>query len=207
MGDSFTYGDELADPAKSAWPVLLAEKMGYDLVNEGKPGAGNEYIVKKTIKSVPRYNPDLVIVSWTSASRQEFSDEWGTYDIWPGQTLRYPINHRGKVLKHREELIKYITMYNNEEHEYRRWLRQVILLQSYLKCYNVNYRFVSAFDCQYRTQKYNEQEYWNLIDTENFIGWPDRGLVEWAWPSQRGPGGHPLEQGHQKIAQEIVKHI
>ena len=32
-------------------------------------------------------------------------------------------------------------------------------------------------------------------------------LVEWCYGSPKGPGGHPLEQGHQRIADEISKYI
>ena len=42
IGDSFTYGQELEDPSTQAWPILLAKQLGYELINEGRPGVGNE---------------------------------------------------------------------------------------------------------------------------------------------------------------------
>ena len=203
VGDSFTYGQELNNPEQSCWPRLVADAIGYDLINDGRPGVGNEYMVKKTIQAVGELKPDLVIVSWTSAGRVEHADEWGAYDIWPGCSSR--VFDADPKLSYRKQLIKYITAYNNEEHEYRRWLRQVILLQSFLTCYNVNYKFLSAFDNQRRNKRYisHSDGYTEMIDTDNFIGWPHQGLVEWAYGTPQGPGGHPLEEGHQKIAENI----
>ena len=50
VGDSFTYGQELYNPEQQAWPVLLADRLGYRLINDGRPGVGNEYIVKQIAK-------------------------------------------------------------------------------------------------------------------------------------------------------------
>ncbi len=77
VGDSFTYGQELPDPATQAWPVLLAKRLGYHLINDGTPGVGNEFMVKKTMQAVAKHKPELVIVAWTSCARTEFADEWG----------------------------------------------------------------------------------------------------------------------------------
>ena len=205
IGDSFTYGQELANPLQHAWPRLVADSLGCSIINDGSPGVGNEYMVKKTMQVVGELKPDLVIVGWSSCGRQEHADEWGAYDIWPGCNNR--VFDEDPKLQYRKELIKYITLYNNEEHEYRRWLRQVILLQSFLKCYNVDYRFVSAFDNQHRNEKYmkDNQGYADMIDVSKFIGWPTAGLVEWAYNSPIGPGGHPLEEGHKKIAEKIIE--
>lgn len=205
VGDSFTYGQELANPAEHAWPRLVANGLGYQLINDGHPGVGNEYMIKKTIKAISDLKPNLVIVAWTSSGRVEFADEWGAYDIWPGCNSR--VFDADSKLEYRKQIIKYITAYNNEEHEYRRWLRQIILLQSFLTCYNVNYRFVSAFDNQQRSEKYNKniQGYTSMIDLSKFIGWPTEGFVEWAYGTPHGPGGHPLEEGHQLIAEKILE--
>ena len=37
-GCSFTYGDELSNPAESAWPILLADKLSGDIVNDAVSG-------------------------------------------------------------------------------------------------------------------------------------------------------------------------
>jgi len=201
VGDSFTYGQELPNPEQQAWPVLLANRLGYRLINDGRPGVGNEYIVKQTIKAVAKHKPKLVVVAWTSCGRQEHADEWGAYDIWPGCSSR--VFDEDPKLQYRKELIKYITVNNNAEHEYRRWLRKVILLQSFLQNHGIDYIMCNVFDNQ---ERYNaNEEYIGLIDHTKFVGWPNDGFVEWAYDAPQGPGGHPLEQGHKQIAEKIYE--
>ena len=206
VGDSFTYGQELPNPATQAWPVLLADRLGYRLINDGRPGVGNEYIVKQTIKAVATHKPKLAVIAWTSCGRQEHADEHGVYDVWPGCNSKKFENNQ---YKNRSELIKYITANNNDEHEYRRWLRQVILLQSFLQNHGIEYIMCNVFDNQHRFGKHykDNQGYYELIDHTKFAGWPNDGMVEWTYGTPHGHGGHPLEQGHQRIAEEIVKYL
>jgi lysophospholipase L1-like esterase len=206
VGDSFTYGEELEHPEQHAWPVLVAKELGYDLINRGRPAASNDYMIKEVIKSVTKNRPDLVIVAWSSAGRTEFSDHLGVYSVWPGSNLNV---WNAPELAHRKQLVKYITVYNNLQHEYRRWLRNVVLLQSFLRDQSIDYRFVNTFDNLIRGNKYIawSPEYTQLIDTDKFIGWPNTGFMEWAYGTPHGPGGHPLEEGHQLIAENIVRYI
>lgn len=205
IGDSFTYGQELANPSKDAWPVILAERLDMPLINEGRPGVGNEYIIKRTIQAVVKYKPKLAVIAWTSCGRSEFADEWGPYDIWPGCSSR--VFDEDPKLQYRKELIKYITVNNNATHEYRRWLRQVVLLQSFLQIHKQDYIMCSAFDNQHRFGKQyrDNQGYYELIDHTKFAGWPNDGFVEWAYGTPYGRGGHPLELGHQRIAEKLYE--
>ena len=204
VGDSFTYGSELTS-TESAWPVLLATALNMDVVNAGKQGASNDYIVRSTINAVSELRPDLVVIAWSSCGRMEFADEFGTYDIWPGCTSR---EFNGRHL-HRSQLIGYISHHSDDKYEYSRWLQQVILLQHFLKVQNVNYVMCNAFDNQQRNKKFKEENinYWNMIDTSRFLGWPYEGIVEWAYGTPHGRGGHPLELGHERIAQKIAEYI
>ena len=201
VGDSFTYGEELSDN-KLAWPYLLDKNV----INLAKPGVGNEYIIKKTILAISKYKPKLIIVGWTSCGRKEFADELGAYDIWPAHNR---IKFKNNKLSFRLQLIDYITKYNNELHEYRTWLRQVVLLQSHLQVKKQPYLFCSTHDNQHRFGRFYKlcQDYYDLIDDKKFIGWPNDGMVEWAYGYPTGPGRHPLELGHKRIAEEIAKHI
>lgn len=204
VGDSFTYGQELQNRYRDAWPTLLARQLGMELVNDGRPGAGNEFIVKRTIQAVSKFKPSLVVIAWSSCGRQEHSDDWGVYDIWPGCSSRV---FDDEQLGHRKELIKYITLNNNAEHEYRRWLRNVILLQSFLQNHKIDYIMCNVFDNQHRFGKFykDNQGYYELIDETKFIGWPNDGFVQWVYETPHGPGGHPLEQGHKIIAEKIYE--
>ena len=203
LGCSFTYGEELPDPSTQSWPALLANKLGYTLDNQGQPGRGNSYIVRTAMEQVPQLKPKLVIVAWTSCGRMEFysNTDNAEFDIWAGCSRVWP-----KRYPEREELVKNITVHHsNDQHQYRNWLRSVILLQDFFKLRNINYRFVSAFDNQNLNRLYmkKNQVYVDLIDTDKFIGWPFDGMSEWQGDCPRGPNGHPLELGHQRIADAI----
>ena len=202
LGDSFTFGEELPDPATQSWPTLLANRLGYDLMNKGKPGCGNSYMIKTAIKDVPVLKPDLVIVAWTSCGRMEFADRYSVYDIWPGSERKFE-----RPYPHRQTVEKYITSFNNEAHQYRSWLRSVILLQDFFKLRNINYRFVNTFDNQKLSHKYltDSKVYSDLIDTQQFLGWPYTGIVEWAAGCPTGPRHHPLQEGHVCIANAIAR--
>ncbi len=68
---------------------------------------------------------------------------------------------------------------------------QVALLDGYLRYKGVSYVFVRTFDVP-----------------EVGIGtWAPGQMVEWMGDCPKGPGGHPLELGHQRIADKINEHI
>ena len=60
IGDSFTYGVELDKPEKQAWPRLVADRLGYKLVNLAKPGASNDYIIRTTVEFLETRTPTLL---------------------------------------------------------------------------------------------------------------------------------------------------
>ena len=207
VGDSFTYGEELED-RNSAWPHVLGNLLGYNVVNEGKRGTGNHWCVKRTINAVTQHTPDLVVVGWTSCGRQEFNDEHGAFTIWPGCTEHaYWLNPDQAAFADRGTLSRWLTQYSEPVYEFRNWIRQVILLQSFLKQCNIQYRFVNTFDNLDLMQTLNHQAHdlINMIDTANFVGWPNQQMVEIMGDTPKGPGGHPLELGHQLIAEAIYE--
>ena len=68
---------------------------------------------------------------------------------------------------------------------------QVALLDGYLKSKNLPSIFIRTFDVP-------------DIDIGN---WIPGSMVEWMGDCPKGPGGHPLESGHQRIAEKINEHI
>ena len=81
VGDSFTYGEELAE-LTSAWPFLLGDKLGYEITNLAKPGSGNTRMVRHCVEQSDNY--DIAIIAWSHFARFEMADENGFYDLWPG---------------------------------------------------------------------------------------------------------------------------
>jgi len=74
-GCSFTYGNGLAKPKEQAWPHLLANKLGVDVVNLGKPAAGNDTIFRRTYEyfyeDLVNQNNPFYVIMFSSATRKE----------------------------------------------------------------------------------------------------------------------------------------
>ncbi len=68
---------------------------------------------------------------------------------------------------------------------------QVVLLDAYLKSKSIPYVFIRTFDVPDTT-------------TGN---WLSGSIVEWMGDCPKGPGGHPLELGHERIAKHVNEHI
>jgi hypothetical protein len=205
VGDSFTYGEELAN-LDQAWPVLLSKQLSANLVNLARPGSGNKRMIRHVIDHVASGQPiDLVVVGWSSPGRMEFADEDGFFDIWPG----YSGNMFKREQPWRVELLEYINRHHNEEWLYRQFLSDVVLLQSFLKDHNIQYVM-----CKTVGNEYYHTEFFTkmipvarLIDTDNFLGWPNAGMSEWTFNTPQGPNGHFLEAGHQLVANQVYEHI
>ena len=77
FGDSFTYGHGLADchvpvknwagpnPSKFAWPQVLGDMLGLEVVNKAICGSSNVQILKEILNFEDFVSYDTVIVGWT----------------------------------------------------------------------------------------------------------------------------------------------
>lgn len=202
VGDSFTYGEELAD-LKSAWPFLLGNKLGYEVINLAKPGAGNTRMVRYVIENAKEVN--LVIIAWSHFARWEWADQKGFYDIWPGCN---PAPHES-IAPWRKYLIDHITWNYNDNYLYRQYLINIILLQNYLKANNTQYLMLDSFgNHQHKERKnLNNKDLLDQIDPSYFIGWPTDSMMEWTHEVPQGPGKHFLEEGHSIVADKIFDYM
>jgi hypothetical protein len=212
IGDSFTFGAELpkADggtntPGIGAWPSLLSEKLNHPVTNLGKGGCGNTRIIKRAIDCVLQFNKDPIIIAWTNPMRVEFIDKEGLFDIWPGRPTIRMISARHSIT---EEITK-IYNKNTDYWAYRKWLRDIIMLQTFFKYHNHPYLMLQSHVTQQMNTEFDQRDEFlkSQIDQSTFIGWPYEGIVEWIGDCPRGPQGHPLELGHQRITEKIYEHI
>jgi hypothetical protein len=79
----------------------------------------------------------------------------------------------------------------NETWAVNKFYTQVALLHGYLTFKGVEHLFIRTFEVP-----------------ECDIGtWLDGSIVEWMGDCPKGPGGHPLELGQQRIAKHINEHL
>ena len=202
VGDSFTYGEELAE-LTSAWPFLLGNKLGYEVTNLAKPGSGNTRMIRHAVEQINNY--DLIIIAWSHFARTELADENGFYDIWPG-CIALP--HK-EFSSWRSDVINYYSKHHNDQYLYNQYLINIILLQQYLKNNDKKYLMLDAFgnhqDLGRRST--NNKDLFKQIDKNTFLGWPNETMMEWTYNTPQGPERHFLEQGHQRVAEKINEYI
>jgi hypothetical protein len=206
VGDSFTFGEELAD-RNQAYPHLLAQRMGATVTNLAKPGSGNKRMVRSVIEHLSQGHPvDLVIIGWSSAGRMEFADQDGFYDIWPGYSGNMFLRD-GQTW--RRELLEYVNRHHNAEYLYRQYLLDVVLVQSYLKQQGTHYVMLNTVFNEYYHRSYYDAmpELTTQIDPDHYLGWPTQGMCEWTMGCPVGPNGHFLQAGHQRVADKLYEHI
>jgi hypothetical protein len=207
IGDSFTYGEELPDLNKS-WPHQLGKKLGYEVINLGEPASSNDSIIRRLMEYVITQNVpvDLVVIGWSLLGRQEFADEIGYYDVWPGYGGNLFIQDGATW---RNDLCAYISKYHNREYYFLKFLQQVTLIQSFLKSKNINYVMMNVLENDYYKKKLSFfwEKYFEEIDKDKFLGFNHSGMIEWTQGLAKGPQGHFLEEGHALVADKVYEHI
>ena len=204
IGDSFTYGDELLSQDLS-WPTLLGQKLDKVVINKGRPAAGNTRMIKRAIDAVIDRS-EMIIIGWSDCNRQEFADNIGTYDIWAGRNFQaFQLDDP----THRINLIKYMTAYDTPEYYYVNWLRQIILVQSLCKLHSIPCIMFIACGAHNNHKLYyhNHKKLIDAIDHSMFVDDMFTSVGEWTYGVPHGPGGHPLEAGHEIITTKIYEHI
>lgn len=198
LGDSFTYGSELAD-REQAWPYLTGRMLEQPVENLGEPGSCNASMVRKLLAHTSQRRYSLVVVAWTDPNR---------FEVW-SELAKRPIT----IMPESQAGLPWTSDYYRYSYDpqwaWQRWIDQVVLVQEYLTAKNQPYLFISvaghkASDkCSFPITT----SIYQRIRTDRFVGWPGHGMIELTRDCPRGPGGHPLEQGHARIANEIAKHI
>lgn len=160
-----------------AWPSLIS-----NTVNLATPGASNDHIVLSTVEYVENNsNVHAAIVAWTSPNRISVNGK----HLTPTSERKY-----GDIVKH-------VFVDWNNEWAWQRFQTQVNMLHGYLCHKNIPHIFVSTFDIPAGSMK--DRHYW--------MEWQSEGMIEWMGDCPKGPGGHPLELGHQRIAGKINEYI
>jgi len=227
-GDSFTDANYRSsnhpqmDVSWPKWPELLAEKLDMQIINLGRSGQGNEYIlssIQDTIESIEDKNQiGLIIAGWSQAFRIDYqnSNRWRTVDRGNASLLLSAYVYGDIFGWVRKSLrlyknFEYICEYHNIPYlqfqmipMYIDWLRRGGLL--------------SYSDIKVDRRKIQKIliEYDDIINQDKFIGWPisrEFGGYNFAekivgfCPS--GPyiiskiDGHPNAEGQEKIAEYI----
>jgi len=224
-GCSHTYGDDLQDKS-SAWPYLLAKKLGMSCNNNAVSGGSNERVLYESVK----FNTcELAVVAWTYKERFTRYDNLNNFQINFNPSLAhteysnlYYFNQYGKL---------HYAHWSNTLYEFKIWLQQIIVLQKYFESksqrylmlnaaqnnynafssswleFNNNIKDLVCFDAMNDEQLYQEhieiQKYIDEINMKCYYSINNFHITDLHNVYPVGKTGHLLDEGHQHLANRL----
>lgn len=198
----------------NAWPKLLANKLNMDCVNHAQAGGSNDRIIRTTLDWTATYLQDnkaedlFVVIGWTSSNRTEFNINGQWCHILPQWETAYEDRIVRKVHKF------YKTYIYDEDVDAERKIRNVLLLQSWLKVNKISYIFCNCLigdssPLKYETRTGKELNISNNIDSKLYYGYnnPVMYMNNVCKGLPHGQRGHPLGEGHKLWADTLYKYI
>ena len=209
IGCSFTFGSELPDlppgpliakpPSQLAFPSQLGRMIdNAKVTNLGIPSGSNSRTFRLAIDQSAKEDYDLVICAWTDNSRADFRYE--------GQDLATTCNSSWAFAEF-PWIEHYYKYHHDQEHSWQVWLSQVVALQNHFKLKNQKYVFLSLDKPLFGKADIRFSHLVKEVDPTNYLGWPKFGMTTWMGDCPKGSYGHPLELGHERIANKIYEHI
>jgi hypothetical protein len=238
-GCSFTYGDDLDNPEKNSWPTAVSTKLGFSFLNDAVSGGTNERTIYKTILNIDAY--DYFFIAWTEYARFTKYNPIDNYEInFTPQLSLDPSLHISDDLKINYSKYKnygelYYKHWFNELFEFKKWLQQIIMLQSVFKIRRKKYLMINTFhnhlsnwlspqetfidevknlliffdyisDPQLMQEHLQIQNLVAMIDTASFVDWNYWCIIDETQKHPIGKKGHILEDGHQAVANKVINH-
>lgn len=215
-GCSFTRGEELTEPEGESWPSLLARLFRVELVNLAQIGASNRRIVRSTVLALDDirrrsgFEPEeiLVLLAWTQSSRHEYyspSDVAEQRIDSPGGEIDLNWHQIGSWRyknRHRPSRAFYRELWS-EEGQLINFFLDWILLDRWLSTGGYEARYVFAIPPPAATTGPASLLMGQLDPQLVWGGLPvvaGRSFREISIDLPRGPGGHPLADGHARFA-------
>lgn len=227
-GDSWVHGSELIDPkspgvldhfdpvheeyrTRNFWPKQLANKYRLPVVDGSYPGAGNDRILRTTVRDVTMLRKQgrkpFVIVCWSQLHRFELPQQ---SEVW-----------RPFVSPAESDLPRCVTdiwrEWTTDRTDLIKWLQQIILLDAFLKQNNILYFGTTVFKESYwqlekyikhtELEAYSYQLSTNVDLTKHMYNFSLEGILLQKSDILYGPGGHPLLKGHTVIADYIKEQL
>ena len=143
-GGSNTYGDELENREKNAWPFLLAHKLNLPVINQALKGKSNQHMVFDLVNFCSKQKPDFVVIGWVNIHRKMFVRRENNFliDISPsGQNSVYQTHEEFKNFQ--TLLYKY---WSNYLYDAWQFLHHVVLVQKFLESQNIAYLMFNDSD-------------------------------------------------------------
>lgn len=178
FGCSNTYGVALENPSLEAWPAILGNELGVEVINNAVPGSSNLEILYNILKFDFKKD-DLVIIMWTIVNR-----DYLFYDQQIGVWQNTPLVKNWALVHTDTDLIVRSWIYMDHANQY--------LKNQEIPVYNFAVDFVLL---KSQMPKFINQTLLNArVDFHKFI---DRAK----------DSSHPGPKAHARIAKKIKSFI
>jgi hypothetical protein len=193
FGDSFTeYYDPKYDWSDKyikfkgykpkVYGEIIAEELGYKLINQGLGGSSNHTILERICNSIDEIQPnDLVIIGWSSTSRIRVIDDQGNWIDIISNTL----DNLPKIGNITPEA--FVSIFENRHH-----LKYCEEVNSWIKLINKSLTNGQVIHWKYFYEKINAHSFGNMQN----IHTDTKGLIH---------DGHFSEKGQLDVAKELIK--
>jgi hypothetical protein len=230
-GDSWTYGSELIDTDSSVqdhfdpvhekyrlahyWPRLVADQLGLELIDGSFPGSSNDRILRVTMYDVSRLvmkgRRPFVLVAWTQLQRFELPK--GPDGHFWRSFVRPEVEHTPQVA------MDIWAKWSSDRSDVVKWLQQIITLDTFLKANQVDYLSTTVFKQSYQLYEqlcidgdpffkpYLTQIRQHVNLSRHVLNYSMDTFLAHYDNIAYGPGGHPLEQGHKLLAEQMLTQI
>lgn len=198
-GDSFTYGNELADckfcPSQHTYPALLAKRLSMDYHCAAMPGRSNSAIRRETMNACEAMKDDigLVLITWTFPGRYEFriADEWEQLTSWSiiddSKSIKEYFHndnpvvfdwHVSKIAKDKEKgIFQFAKVFYHYVGTFEYWelyasLCEIVMMQQYLELKKIPYLFTMVDHSLNNTSHFkNDATLTTLLQQLNYRNW------------------------------------
>jgi hypothetical protein len=232
-GCSVTYGDDLPAETRenTVWPALVAKHYNCDFFNDAMSGGTNGRIVSHVLNHINQF--DKFYIQWTYASRFTLTDSTNWYEVNFNEGLKHTMYKNFPYFSIFGKY--YYTYWYHSLFGFKKWLEEIILLQTLFKYHNKPYLMVSSVHNHYNVYSASRDKFISmlstimdienfsddiildqhthiqnllyLIDFKYFIPPTDFGVVDNIAPLYRlGPTGHLLEEGNRAVADYIINY-
>ena len=196
-GDSHSHGGLLH--ANEKFASIVADAIGYDVLNVAQGGASNARIMRTTQEYLDNNVPELILIGWTTWEREEWSHQDQYYNVNSSGHDPLPTDlqqlYKNWVIEQTPEMLNAKSMY---------WHNLIFEFHQELIQKNIKHLF---FNCMYNFLQPAGHLNWG----SNFIEPYNNDASYYWWLTKQGLSAdkwyHFGAAGHAAWAKRLIDHI
>jgi len=201
LGDSFVYGEDVE--INETFSYYIAQDLGLNLINLGRPGASNNFIVQNTCRqSIFYQKDDFILVALTTPHRNEHKFSYNKMRDF-ADTGRFTLNSLCKHIKKIEDCLEgfnyIITQAFNPVFGYDYKLEPYIEPKKFVEWGKPNNTIIDIISHNWLADNTH-----HLFMDENETLYRDKGTFRDNFAKNFK---HPSAKGHRLVADKLLEYI